>query len=99
MKHVQAVPEPPSVRCGREISPALEALVLRCLAKFRPERPADAADLLRELERCPIAGHWTHEDAAAWWGEEAKRSEQTPAASPTGSRTPAIEATIEYKNQ
>jgi hypothetical protein len=99
MKHVQAVPEPPSVRCGRAISPALEALVLRCLAKFRPERPADAAELLRELERCPITGHWTPADAAAWWAERARQAEEAAAVPPAASRTPGIEATMEYKHE
>jgi hypothetical protein len=103
LKHVQAVPEPPSARCGRPISAALEALVLRCLAKPRAERPENAADLLRELERCPVPGHWTADDAAAWWAEHGKSrstaSADQPDGAPAVSRTPAVELTLDYKQE
>jgi hypothetical protein len=72
MKHVQAAPEPPSARRGRPVSPALEALVLRCLAKSPADRPADAADLARELEEFIVDGRWTQDDAAAWWAAHGK---------------------------
>ena len=67
MKHVQTQPDPPSQRLGKPISPDLEALILKCLAKPQQDRPADAAQLLRELDKCKVAGHWTPDDAAAWW--------------------------------
>jgi eukaryotic-like serine/threonine-protein kinase len=67
MKHAKAVPEPPSARLGKPVSPDLEALLLRCLAKAPSDRPGDAAELLRELETCAVAGTWTLQDAAAWW--------------------------------
>jgi hypothetical protein len=59
MKHTTEAPQPPSVRSGRPISPDLEALLLRCLAKTPTERPTGAADLLRELECCNVEGTWT----------------------------------------
>jgi eukaryotic-like serine/threonine-protein kinase len=67
LKHVREAPQPPSARCGRPVSPVFEALLLRCLAKDPTDRPADAADLLRQLDVCPVEGDWTAEDAAAWW--------------------------------
>jgi serine/threonine protein kinase len=67
MKHVQTPPDAPSQRLGKPISPDLEALILKCLAKPQNDRPADAAQLLRELDKCKVAGHWTPDDAAAWW--------------------------------
>src|SRR4029079_2649212 len=42
MKHARTAPDSPSVRCGRAVSPALEALLLRCLAKTPSDRPRDA---------------------------------------------------------
>jgi len=72
MKHLREAPQPPSARLGRPITPALEALILRCLAKPRTDRPADAGELLRELTKCFVAGTWTADDAAAWWAMYAK---------------------------
>jgi hypothetical protein len=67
MKHVSAVPDAPSVRLGKPIQPALEALILRCLAKSPADRPADAGVLLGELKACAVEPRWTARDAAAWW--------------------------------
>src|SRR5262249_31713229 len=64
MKHVKETPEPPSQRSGKPVSPDLEALVLRCLAKRPLDRPRDAGDLLRELESCAMSGNWAAADAA-----------------------------------
>jgi len=45
----------------------LAAVLMRCLEKD-PDRRVDSAALLREqLGQCADAGHWTEQDAAAWW--------------------------------
>jgi serine/threonine-protein kinase len=91
LKHVNAVPESPSARCGRPINPALQALLLRCLAKSRSGRPADAADLLRQLEGCDVQGRWTAADAASWWAahdQPQANVQRTPAAVPHGESPP-----------
>jgi serine/threonine protein kinase len=66
LKHLHATPESPSARAKQAVSPELEALLLRCLAKSPLDRPADAADLLRHLEACATHGPWLV-DAPAWW--------------------------------
>jgi len=38
-----------------------------CLAKTPAERPADAKELARMLERCDGIGFWTAGDAERWW--------------------------------
>jgi eukaryotic-like serine/threonine-protein kinase len=85
MKHVREAPTPPSERLGRPVSTGLEALVLRCLAKARTDRPADAGELLRELAKGPAAGTWTADDATAWWAARAKAptARVPPAPAPT----------------
>jgi serine/threonine protein kinase len=67
LKHVRSTPEPPSARTGRAVSAAVEALLLRCLAKSPDARPNDAAELLALLDACPVHGSWTVADAAQWW--------------------------------
>jgi hypothetical protein len=100
MKHVNAAPEPPTVRRGSRVSAELEALLLRCLAKAPSDRPADASELQRELERCVVEGTWTSADAAAWWAgheQPAPSTEQTVVAARPGTPgTPAPESTIAY---
>jgi hypothetical protein len=101
MQHVQAEPELPSTRAGRRIDPQLESLLMRCLAKAQDERPAHAAELLCELERCTSCGTWTRQDAVAWW---AARQSSAPAADVTlaaphsanSTQTKAPEATMVF---
>lgn len=67
MKHVRVAPESPSQRLGRAVTPALEAVILRCLAKDPASRPQNARTLMEELARCQPAQDWTRADAEAWW--------------------------------
>lgn len=66
LKHVQAPPPPPSERTELPIPPALERLVLDCLAKSPEDRPANAREVEARLAACGIA-KWTQQDADAWW--------------------------------
>jgi serine/threonine-protein kinase len=49
-KHVQEAPEPPS-KLNPDVTPALDAIVLRCLAKNPANRYQTADDLREDLER------------------------------------------------
>ena len=64
--HLHESPVPPS-RVQPAVSPALDAVVLRCLAKNRDERFADVASLDAALAACPEAGGWSRAAAAEWW--------------------------------
>ena len=66
LKHVQAEPEPPSTRTELPIPPALEALIMRCLAKSPDERPKSAREIANELDGCELS-QWSEGDAGAWW--------------------------------
>jgi hypothetical protein len=71
--HLHDAPILPSERLGRVIEPGLEALILRCLAKDRAHRPADASALLAALEAGPAlhVPAWTPQDARGWWERRA----------------------------
>jgi serine/threonine protein kinase len=101
MKHVKDAPEPPSKRRGSSVSPALEALLLRCLAKAPSDRPRNAAEMMRELEACVVQGTWTDQDAAAWWAGRDKAvslSEQTVQGQPVRhQQTTSPETTVAYQ--
>ena len=60
-------PEPPSRFARGRVSPALDALVLRCLAKSPADRPRDAGEVGRLLEACVAAESWTTQRATWWW--------------------------------
>jgi serine/threonine-protein kinase len=68
-QHLHTIPEPPSERTGRVGSPALEALILRCLQKKRDDRPSDAQALACDLAECTDVPAWTVERAQSWWAE------------------------------
>jgi serine/threonine-protein kinase len=66
LKHIQTEPVPPSVRLGRPVPEALEAVILSCLAKAPGARPADAITLAEALTRAG-ADDWTQGEARQWW--------------------------------
>jgi len=76
MQHVNATPVPPSGRTELPIPPALDALVMACLAKAPADRPPTADAIAARLEEIPTDGAWTAERAARWW--EAHRPRDTP---------------------
>ena len=65
-KHLQSVPVPPSQRTANPVSPDLERLILKCLAKEPIERPQSAAQLAQLLEFIP-ADTWREDQAQEWW--------------------------------
>jgi eukaryotic-like serine/threonine-protein kinase len=56
--HMQQEPVPPSERTQNPIPPALERLILTCLAKQPDDRPASAADVAAELDQVEGAGRY-----------------------------------------
>jgi serine/threonine protein kinase len=71
--HVHTIPEQPSVRLGAPIPAALEAVVLRCLAKSPGDRFPDAATLGEALHNCTEGRPWGQVEARAWWAEHGAR--------------------------
>jgi hypothetical protein len=86
--HLYELPAPPGER-RPGLPEALQAVVLRCLAKDPVERFPSARSLECALAGCPTAGLWTQEDAAIWW--EA-RSDSDNGASAESVRRQALEA-------
>jgi serine/threonine-protein kinase len=67
VKHAQEAPAPPSSRTELPIPPALDRLVLSCLAKEPAERPPNARALSEALAAVEGAGEWTEAKADEWW--------------------------------
>jgi eukaryotic-like serine/threonine-protein kinase len=67
LKQVAAPPDPPSARLQQPVSPDLESLLMRCLAKKPSDRPAGAVALSEALARCSACGSWTEREAHEWW--------------------------------
>jgi serine/threonine-protein kinase len=67
LAHVQAEPAPPSSRTELPVPESLDRVVLACLEKDPPRRPASAAALARLLDACEDVEPWTQDDAERWW--------------------------------
>ncbi len=67
LQHISATPAPPSSRIELPIPPAMDELVLACLAKRPADRPASAAELARRLAAAAGPDPWSQERARAWW--------------------------------
>ena len=69
LHHLQSTPAPPSHISELPIPPAMDALVLTCLAKSAGDRPQSAKDLARSLTEIQGLPRWTEERAQEWWHE------------------------------
>jgi hypothetical protein len=78
MHQVKHLPAKPSERLGKPVSPELENLLMRCLAKNSAVRPSGARELADALMKCPGAADWTRERAEEWWSRlAAAQTEKT----------------------
>jgi len=78
MHQVKHLPVRPAERLGKPVSPDLEELLMRCLAKNPASRPANARELDDALAGCRSAADWTRELADEWWRNfAAVQSEKT----------------------
>jgi serine/threonine protein kinase len=89
LKHVQAVPDPPSSRTELPIPSDLERIVLHCLAKRPDDRPASAAALAEALAGCSTP-HWTSADVDAWWQRHLPPTSSLRSFAQLSPRTPAV---------
>lgn len=67
MEHIHTKPVAPSSRTELPIPPALDQLVLECLAKRPEDRPATFHELSRRLAELENARPWTEVRAREWW--------------------------------
>jgi eukaryotic-like serine/threonine-protein kinase len=84
LAHAQTPPQPPSSRSEIPIPPALDALVLSCLAKDREERPKSARDLLQRLDAVPLQQSWTASRAREWWKQHLPTEATDPVSGQSG---------------
>jgi serine/threonine-protein kinase len=67
MHHTRTPPTPPSSRSELPIPPALDRLVLSCLAKDPEDRPQSAKEFSRRLAEVDGADEWSQDRARQWW--------------------------------
>jgi serine/threonine protein kinase len=82
VKHAQETPAPPSSRTELAIPPALDRLVLSCLAKDPADRPASARALSDALAAVEGVGDWTESTANEWWARHLPEPVPSPRAEP-----------------
>lgn len=67
IQHANTPPVPPSARVELPIPPALDEVVLACLAKDPLDRPASAIELAQRLNAALGDGKWSQDQAQRWW--------------------------------
>jgi serine/threonine-protein kinase len=67
IQHANTPPVPPSARVELEIPPAVDDVVLACLAKDPTDRPASAAELATRLSAAVTGPAWSQDLALRWW--------------------------------
>ncbi|MEO8259535.1 MAG: serine/threonine-protein kinase [Acidobacteriota bacterium] len=89
LKHVQTVPDRPSVRTELPVPPDLERIILRCLEKKRTDRPGSARELDEMLASCSVPG-WTERNAHDWWQLHLPQSSSLRSFAQEAPRTPPV---------
>jgi serine/threonine-protein kinase len=69
LHHVHTAPTAPSARGAQPIPPALDGLILACLAKDPSARPQTARELSGLLAQITDANGWTDASARQWWAQ------------------------------
>ena len=67
LHHAQTIPLPPSQASELQIPPAIDAIIMRCLAKSAHDRPVSALELEADLAEVAFDRPWTEERAREWW--------------------------------
>ena len=66
-QHVHEAPLPPSRYSELPVPAALDAVILRCLAKSPDDRPQSADELAEALTAACDPRAWTPARASEWW--------------------------------
>ena len=83
LQHIKSEPILPSERLGRPVPPALERLLMDCVAKSPADRPAGALALVEALGSAG-ADEWNQGKARHWWETTFSPAPvDTPPASPS----------------
>ncbi|HWV93026.1 MAG TPA: serine/threonine-protein kinase, partial [Vicinamibacterales bacterium] len=85
--HVHDAPVPPRLRSEFRLPPALDALIIECLAKDPDARPASAPVVSERLAATVPVDAWTPDAARCWWERQQPLNRMQAAAVAAEDRT------------
>ncbi len=94
----ETMPEPISLRTTQSVSPELETLLMRCLAKSPADRPASAQEIMDALNELPTKDSWTDANAHQWWQCFMPKQAKTPLPKTSNSAEFAATVAIEVRH-
>jgi len=95
IQHVTKPVTPPSQVAAHHVSPSLEQVIMKCLAKAPGDRYASARELESALRALPPAKDWSASEARLWWSDFRRTADEQKSSQPVDADSPTMTMQID----
>ena len=97
IKHVTLDPPRPSDVVPTYVSPELEAVIMKCVARRPEDRFASIVELGQALRALPPSTEWTETEAERWWETYRANTDERAAQSAAATQTSRVPRSVELE--